>query len=455
MNIDPNPCNRRQFLKETSIAAAMAMMGGVALQAQPAASNTSSELTPIPIGPSVKYGVVGLGAWGREIIGELNKLPNAPVTAICDTYSKSLNRGATLAPNAEKFDDYNKLIDSKEVQAVVVATPTHLHKDIVLAALKAGKHVYCEAPLAHTLEDARAIAAAAKASVKSVFQAGLQGRSHPHRQYVIPFLLEGNAGEPICARAQSHQKKSWVQISPDQNRQDELNWRLNQKVSTGLLGEIGVHQIDTISWFNRARPTAVSGFGSVIRWKEDGRTVPDTVQATIEYARGFNLTYIATLGNAFDSNYEVYHGAWATLLMQGTRGWMFKEVDSPNYGWEVYAKKETVFGEEGIVVRAGASKQDALAKNPVNKDPFPNSGLYYALADFTLNVGMVTAAIEDYANTYDANDLAGLAANLATLKKAPVPGWKEGLESTIVAIKANEAIMKKERIVLTDEMFSV
>ena len=73
-----------------------------------------------------------------------------------------MNRAGDLVPKAEKFDDYHKLLAKPEVQAVIVATPTHLHRNIVLDALKAGKHVYCEAPLANTIADAKDIARAAQ-----------------------------------------------------------------------------------------------------------------------------------------------------------------------------------------------------------------------------------------------------------------------------------------------------
>ena len=236
----------------------MAMMGGVELRAgdapKPAAS-TEPPLTKIPIGPTVKYGVIGLGARGREVLKDLALLPNAPVVAICDHYPSSLRRaGDNDAPKAERFDDYQKLLASKEVQAVVIATPTPDHREMALAALQAGKHVYCEAPLANSIEDAKAIAGAARDSVKLVFQAGLQERSHPQRQFLLPFIRAGASGETVMARAQSHRNNSWVSASSNPEHEKALNWRLHQKTSAGLMGEIGIHQIDAVSWFLKSTP---------------------------------------------------------------------------------------------------------------------------------------------------------------------------------------------------------
>ena len=157
MSDEKNDYNRRDFLRGASMATMMAMMGGIEMsgKAEPA-TNAAPALTVIPVGPAVNYGVIGLGVWGRDIVTALGQLPNAPVVAVCDNYASSLRRGGEAAPKAERFDDYKKLLEKKEVQAVIVATPTHLHREIVIAALQAGKHVYCEAPLAGTVEIGRA-----------------------------------------------------------------------------------------------------------------------------------------------------------------------------------------------------------------------------------------------------------------------------------------------------------
>jgi predicted dehydrogenase len=452
----PNDFNRRDFLKGASVATIMAMMGGVELRAQaPAATNAEPALTVIPVNPTVNFGIIGLGPWARDIIAELGKMPNAPVVALCDKFPKALTRAGDAAPKAQKYDDYKKLLENKDVQAVIVATPTHLHKEIVLAALAAGKHVYCEAPLAHTVEDAKAIAAAAKASVKCLFQSGLQTRNHPHRQFLVPFVKAGAAGRAVAARAQYHKKISWAQTSSNPDREKEINWRLDKALSTGLAGEIGIHQFDLISMLLRERPKAVTGFGSILEWK-DGRDVPDTIQALVEYPSGVNLTYDASLANSFDASYEMLYGTYATLMMRGTRGWMFKEVDSPLLGWEVYAKKESFFGETGIVLRAGATAQkNAVGKNAGADDPYPNQPLYYALEDFTTNVGMYDAAVKDYISLYGESDLKGLADQIAPLKLKAAAGWKEGFEATIVGIKANEAVLKKKRVELSGDLFTL
>ena len=128
-----------------------------------------------------------------------------------------------------------------------------------MAALKAGKHVYCEAPLANTIEDAREIALAAKAAPQVIFQSGLQLRSEPQRHFLLPFVRSGTLGKPVMARAQWHKKQSWRMAAPTPEREKAMNWRLDKSLSLGLIGEIGCHAIDQAGWFFNARPLAVTG----------------------------------------------------------------------------------------------------------------------------------------------------------------------------------------------------
>src|SRR5262249_13983139 len=159
---------------------------------------------------------------GREILNTLALIQQAGVTAICDTYPASIRRIATAAPGATQTEDYKTILANKEVSAVVIATPTHLHKEIVIEALKAGKHVYCEAPLANTIEDARAIALAAKGAKEQVFQAGLQLRSDPERHFLLPFIRSGALGTTVMGRAQWHKKVSWRSASPNPEREKAI-----------------------------------------------------------------------------------------------------------------------------------------------------------------------------------------------------------------------------------------
>jgi len=442
--------NRRDFLKSGSVATLMTMLGGVELGC--AAAEEKSKVIE-----KMKIGVIGLGNWGREILNTLAVVDEAEVAAVCDTYAASLRRGASLAPGAAQTNDYNTILANKDIKAVVIATPTHQHKDIVLAALKAGKHVYCEAPLASTIDDARTIAAAARAAKQQVFQAGLQLRSDPQRHFLVPFIRSGALGNWLNARAQFHKKQSWRATSPKPEREKELNWRLSKETSVGLVGELGCHTIDQAAWFINAQPTAVTGFGTLALWK-DGRDVPDTVQAVLEFPGGVLMTYDATLANSFDGDYAMFYGTDAAVMLRESKAWLFKEVDSPLLGWEVYASKEVFYKETGIVLKANASKSvpaNASGGQPAQESPFLNTPLFYALQIFLKNGTDVGNKVKFATDQFGADDAESIAAEVAKVQLRAAATYLEGFQSAVTAIKANEAILSGQRIVFKPEWFEL
>jgi len=448
---DNSEFNRRDFLKGGSFATMMTMLGGVQLLAQPTPEQKGETKTEKP---KVKVALIGLGAWGREILDQLGRLPQAEITAICDNYPAMMRRSASKAPGAAQVENYRSLLDNKDIPAIVIATPSHLHKEIALAALAAGKHVYCEAPLANTVEDARAIALAAKNAVGKVFQPGLQMRSDKQRQFILPFIRSGALGKFVMARSQWHKKQSWRADSPSEERKKAINWRLEKGTSVGLAGEIGIHQLDQAMWLFNAAPTSVTGFGSLILWK-DGRDLADTLQLVVEYPEGVRLAYDATLANSFDGEYEMYYGSDAAVMMRDNKAWMFKEVDSPLLGWEVYARKDAFYKETGIALVAGGSKQTALGSKGAEESPFPFPTLYYALESFLSNCADIDAQVEDVKSNYGSVTKEALLKILAEIKLSPAATYKEGYTATVLAIKANEAVVSGGRIELKNEWFEL
>src|SRR5436190_17923266 len=144
--------DRRAFLKTTA--------GTLSLLLSRQGLGAAQTAAPVPAaGPPVRFGIVGAGAWGREIVETLGRTEAAQVTGICDVYEPFLKRAGTAAPRAVAVTDWRRLVDAADVDAIVVATPTPLHREIAVAALQARKHVYCEAPIAASVTDANAIAA--------------------------------------------------------------------------------------------------------------------------------------------------------------------------------------------------------------------------------------------------------------------------------------------------------
>jgi predicted dehydrogenase len=414
---------RRDFLKGMAATSLMLLLTEDDL----AASTPIQD--PLPAGPPVRFGIVGLGSWGKQILASLSALPSAQLVAICDTYPPYVTKGLEIAPRASSATDYRKLLESSDVEAIVIATPSHTHKDIVLAALEAGKHVYCEAPIATKLDDAKAIAVAAERASTLKFQVGLQGRSNAVYRHVSQFVKSGVLGTQAQVIGQWNKKQSWRRAGPTPEREQELNWRLNSSTSCGLIGELGIHQLDLIGWYLNKLPVAVTGFGSIIQWS-DGREVPDTIQCAIEYPGNVRALFSSTLASSFSDAYTLFQGSNASLMMREKRAWLIKEADSPLLGWEVYARKEQVHEETGICMVADATKLLQAGKEPGKEGSVEPSqdALQRAFVDFIRSI--------------------------RENSKIPCTA-ADGYRAAVIATKANEAVLTNTRIAFQKGWFEL
>lgn len=422
---DNSGVDRRQFLTM----GAGALMFSMLMAEELRADTPAAPAAPAVSGPPVGCAVIGLGAQGRALIDSLARAANAPVVAVCDTYTGAHQRVLSVATKAVALTDYKQVLSRPDVNAVFVATPTHLHKDIVVDAVAAGKHVYCEAPLATSIDDAKAIALAGKGST-NIFQSGLTQRMLPISTHVRNFVMTGVLDTVAQIRGQYHKKTNWRRAASTPEREKALNWRLSKATSIGLVGELGILPVDMVNWYLKATPTAVSGFGGILAWP-DGRDVPDTVQCVFEYPNGVHLFYDATIANSFDGKYEVLMGTDSAIYLRDGRGWLVKEADAKALGWEVYARKDKLGDETGIALVADASKQLALGKDP-------GSTIQPAMTDQI----MLNNAVDGF---------------LAAIRggKKPLAGALEGYQSTVAVIKANEAVNSASRITLSDDLFAL
>lgn len=415
--------SRRNFLKKASVVPLMGMFNATEIRAESADPRRRR-----PGQDQVNVAIIGFGQWGREIASTLERIEEMHVAAIVDDYDVMLTRAERSYPDVATHSDYRTVLEDEEISTVIIATPTHLHRQIAVDALDAGKHVYCEAPLATTIDDTRAIAEAAMAAQGQIFQTGLLNRSNPQYRSVFQFVRSGALGRTTMARAQWHAKESWRRASPNPDREVAQNWRLDQDRSLGLIGEIGIQQLDTVMWMLDSRPTTVSGFGQIMLW-DDGRTVPDTIQAVLGFPSGVHMVYDATLTASFDSAYDLLFGRDSTIMLRDSKAWMFKEVDAPMLGWEVYARKDTFYREKGIALVANATQLDAQNVDPAADDPNMETPLYYAMRDF--------------------------ADNHAFGPYPPAAGAREGYAATVAAIRANEAINGNTKLDLEEALFEI
>lgn len=404
---------RRTFLKTSAGAAA-----AFALAPETAASLEAAPRLAAPI----DVAVVGAGRQGRAILAELGKVEGVRVAAICDVVASRLSSGLRRAQGAKGYGTHQELLAQEStLGAVFVATPSHTHRDVAVAALEAGRHVYCESPLATTLEDARAIQAAARRSDR-VFQTGMQGRSNPIYGLANSFLRSGAIRDVVLARAQHHKKTSWRTPASDPKDERALNWVLDPEVSLGLLGEFAVQQLDVVHWYLGAYPVSVRASGAVLL-HEDGREVPDTVHAQFRFEDGRELDWVGTLGNSFDGTHELFCGTMGSIKLAWTAGWMFKEADAATQGWEVYANRQGFGNDQGITLIADATK---LAEQDKLKDGvgLPEPPLYYPVVDFLKS---------------------------ATEGAPVVCSADEGLRAAAVGILAHRALVSGETVAIAPE----
>lgn len=409
------PLGRREFMLTTGIA------GAAALALTPEWAFAGA-LGAAPI----NVAVVGAGRHARSILDELAKFENVKVTAICDIVSSRLSAALRRVQGATGYADHKEMLaKATDVTAVFVVTPTHTHKAIALDAMAADKHVFIEAPLAHTIEDCAEIARAARSSSK-VVHVGFYARSNPIYKLARTFFRSDSVRDLVCMRAQSNRKNEWRVPVSDAKDEKALNWRLDPEVSIGLPGELGSHQVDVFNWYLGKYPVSVSGTGS-IRLHNDGRAIPDTTHATFMFEDGARLDWSATLANSYEGQYEVLYGTNAAIKLAWTAAWMFKEADAPTQGWEVYANRQRFHNDEGITLIADATKLASQGKLKEGVG-LPNPPVYYAIGDF----------VDAIANG-----------------KPSVVTAEEGFRATAIAILANQAVMKGGVVPIDMESFKV
>jgi predicted dehydrogenase len=328
----PDPLSRRGFIQTSAGAAAIAAPG--ILRAQ----NSNS---------AVHVGWIGVGSRGYYLLERLyNGSPSlAQVTAVCDTYTGNLARGKdrvqTLGGNTPKtYDDYLQLLADPAIDAVVIATPEHLHYPMFMAALKAGKNIYIEKPLAHDIAQGEEMVQAAEKSGK-VIQVGTQNRSNSLYQQAKQMVEQGLIGEIHYVRAYwyrnslednpawrykvpddaSPQNSDWNKfLGPapqhDWDARRYFQWRLYSDYSGGIPTDLLVHQTDITNFVcNRVVPLSCMASGGIYRWTaaNDDRDVADTLSAIYEYPDKFHINYSCYFGNDHYGYGENFMGNEGTI----------------------------------------------------------------------------------------------------------------------------------------------
>jgi predicted dehydrogenase len=298
---------RRDFIKK-------AAAGAAAFLAYPTASVLGAN-------DRVRLAMIGVGSRGQELLKQTLELPNAQVVAVADVYTRRFDEARKISPGLQTVDDYRRILDMKDIDGVLVASPLHIHARHFLDTLAAGKDMYSEKTLAWSIAEAQQCLEASKKSDR-VVQIGLQHESEGQLADAKKWIADGMVGkvtmvESWMSRNSLHGKGQWVRAVPGdctaQNvdwkaflngRPDTpfdpfkfLNWRLYWMFSGGNITENMVHQIAWImSALDLPLPTAAYMSGGVFSEK-DGRQVPDTIAVTIDFSNDVVVTFQSTFSN--------------------------------------------------------------------------------------------------------------------------------------------------------------
>jgi myo-inositol 2-dehydrogenase/D-chiro-inositol 1-dehydrogenase len=238
--------------------------------------------------PPLGVGMIGTGNRGSFVLQGVVSQPGVKVNALCDLKPDRLDKGATIAARDKPatLKDYRELLARKDIDAVFIETPCDLHVEMVIAALKAGKHVYCEKPAGITPESIRELVKAVKSSGR-VFQIGQQRRSEVRLRRTIDAIHGGVAGDLIMVKAQRHAS---ADLPHDSSSAD---WFFDARRSGDVIVEMSVHNLDVCNWAVDSHPERAAGSGGTLLWKNDppGRTNMDGYSLTYEYVNGVKFSY--------------------------------------------------------------------------------------------------------------------------------------------------------------------
>jgi predicted dehydrogenase len=237
---------------------------------------------------TVNTGMIGVGNRGSFLLQGVLRQPNAKVVALCDIKPDRLDKAASAAAkdNPKTYADWRRVIESKDIDAVFIATPPYLHSEMAIQAIEAGKNVYCEKPLGINPAQVRALLDAAKNS-KKVFVAGQQLRSMKQLQEMVRKIREGVIGDVIMVKAQRH---AAADLPHDGSSGD---WYFDVTKSGGYLIEQSVHNLDLCNWVIGSHPLRACGFGAILFYKNDppGRTIFDCGSLTYDYPGGVKMSF--------------------------------------------------------------------------------------------------------------------------------------------------------------------
>lgn len=345
--------NRRNFLSKSAASGAALTLAGLTVRTGLSAGSPND---------TIQVGIVGPGGRGRVLMKEFfsfGKQYNARLVAVCDIWNRNRERAAASVKKVygtepKVYRHMDQILEDEDLDALIIATADHQHARMLEMAVKSGKDVYCEKPMANVLDEANAALAAVKSSGRIV-QIGTQRRSEPRARQAMKLMQEGVIGDVVKVDL------IWNTCSPYRwalrnysdakevasLKESDVDWkaflmgkkyrpfdpriyrcfRLFRDFSSGIIDQWMTHGIDLVHMLTgQPYPISAVAHGGIYQY-HDYRENPDTIQVLLEYGQGdqkFLATYATSLIN----------GAGRSTRVQGTQGTLTGS-DSLNAPWQV------------------------------------------------------------------------------------------------------------------------
>ncbi len=308
----------------------------------------------------LNIGAIGINGMGWADVTAALKVPGVNLVAVCDidknVIAKRLGELGKTGKDTSKikvYDDYRNLLNQKDIDAVVIGTPDHWHALIMMHAVEAGKHVYCEKPVGNSIDECRAMVAAQQ-RYKKVVQAGQWQRSQQHFKDAVDFVQSGQLGNirtvkvwcyqgwmkpgpvvPDSAPPAGVDYKQWLgpaPVRPFNSSRFHFNFRWFWDYAGGLMTDWGVHLLDYgLLGMKSPIPKSIAALGGRYAYPDLYEETPDTLTTLYEFD-GFNMVWDSAMGidnGSYNRDHGIaYIGNNGTLILN--RG-----------GWEVIEERQS------------------------------------------------------------------------------------------------------------------
>ncbi len=328
----------------------------------------------------VRVAIIGTGGRARGLMNQLKPLAGVEIVGLCDVFEPRLLQAAEIAgPAALKTDEYRRILDNKEIDAVLIGTPDHWHKQMTLDAVAAGKDVYVEKPVSHTIEEGAEMVKAIEAS-KQIVQTGTQQRSWEHYIQGKEIIESGKLGQITFVQSYWYQHarkgqwpetmpdkldwKKWLGPAKDQPFKPErfYQWRHFWDFGGGQLTDLMTHWIDVVHWYMNVE-APISAYSSGSNYNMKMWEAPDTVSTTLEFPNDFTCAHLGTYVSRVDDGGLEFRGELGTLKIDRARLAFYKD-DAPVQGRHAHPGARDPDSDQGRRLDRAPAELDRLRSQP-------------------------------------------------------------------------------------------